>query len=481
MQRASKRWLLPSILGAIGCGSLTVGCGGEASTRDDDESVSEGNSNAAGGGALMPGVGTSPSAAASSSEGADEEGAEPDELVTDPPTDPPYPTVAIDENIEELGSRPFTPCDGLPREERSQDFFENPFGVAPADVARLCGGAIPMESIHMGVCLPAPPKGESCEQAYTSEWVAGTYECGYQNIASFVCGPIPVEPMNDRCIGGECCYVMSGGCPIGRPFIVADAARQAELASRKDWLAPASPDVSRLDAATRRALADAYGKDALAEHASVAAFARFVLECLALGAPVHIVSEAQRALADEIEHARLSFALASAYGGQELGPTPLDVRGALGSVELEDSVRRTIREGCIAETVAAALVHAAASAAKDAFVASALAKVAEDERRHAVLAWRFVRWALEQGDAALFSVVAEEFQSARERVGFGAVTDFDGDARALHAHGYLSVEERHRVALETLEHVVLPCASTLQAPPAAQSRARAPHGDALPA
>jgi hypothetical protein len=41
------------------------------------------------------------------------------------------------------------------------------------------------------------------------------------------------------------------------------------------------------------------------------------------------VQGAQRACADEIEHARIAFGLASAYADRPMGPGGLDVRGAL--------------------------------------------------------------------------------------------------------------------------------------------------------
>jgi hypothetical protein len=74
------------------------------------------------------------------------------------------------------------------------------------------------------------------------------------------------------------------------------------------------------------------------------------LELLALGAPAELVEKAHVAALDEIEHARICFALASAYGGERYGPGPLDaVTGGFASgVELEphgrlaNSTRRTL-------------------------------------------------------------------------------------------------------------------------------------------
>jgi len=55
------------------------------------------------------------------------------------------------------------------------------------------------------------------------------------------------------------------------------------------------------------------------EHASIAAFARFSLQLLSLGAPAGLIDDCTRALGDETAHARLCFQLASAYAGRAIG------------------------------------------------------------------------------------------------------------------------------------------------------------------
>jgi hypothetical protein len=186
---------------------------------------------------------------------------------------------------------------------------------------------------------------------------------------------------------------------------------------------------------------------------------------LALGAPAELVSEAQAALADEIVHAQLSFGLASAYAGAAVGPGALDVSDALISApDVRDSLRRAIREGCIAETVSASLLRSASQAAEDPAVKAVLERVASDERRHAVLAWRFVRWLVTREGQSLAELAAQEFAQAARHVGFGALTELPGDERALRAHGYLSLEERRAIALQTLHQVVEPCGRALARP-----------------
>jgi hypothetical protein len=255
---------------------------------------------------------------------------------------------------------------------------------------------------------------------------------------------------------------MAGSCLVGRPLIIGSSARLAPLGECREWTGHVAPDMTGLDAATRRALADAYAADGLAEHASVASFARFVLHCLALGAPAAIVEGAQRAMADEIEHARLSFGLASAYAGRHVAPGALDVRGALDdSVDLAQIATSVAREGCVAETVSALLLAAAADAAEDGAVRAVLARVAQEEDAHALVGWRFVRWALEAGDDRVRRALEDVFAHAEQYVGFGARTELPGKPAAMRAHGYLPVDERRGVAMDALRRVVMPAAQAL--------------------
>ncbi|MDB4928218.1 MAG: hypothetical protein JWM10_702, partial [Myxococcaceae bacterium] len=85
---------------------------------------------------------------------------------------------------------------------------------------------------------------------------------------------------------GQCCYVfVEGGC-CGRPLEIDGRARTAALVATRAWEGErAAPDGRGTDAVTRQGLADAWRRDALMEHASVASFARFTLQLMALGAP----------------------------------------------------------------------------------------------------------------------------------------------------------------------------------------------------
>ena len=266
-----------------------------------------------------------------------------------------------------------------------------------------------------------------------------------------VCGPEAAEV--DRC-----CYTIEPimGCVTpGRPFTVQGGARIASLHPGAGWAeAPAATD---LPPATRQALADGWTRMALGEHASIASFARVVLGLLAHGAPAELVAGSTRAQSDEILHASRCFSLASRYAGTTLKPGPIDVAGALALPDLAALVVDTFREGCINETIAAAQAAAARDLATDPQVRKALERIAEDEQRHAALAWRTLRWALER-DPQLRGLVAEGlvWRAPASR------PDPEGaDPALLRAHGLLDATQLAQVARITWREIIEPAARAL--------------------
>jgi hypothetical protein len=210
----------------------------------------------------------------------------------------------------------------------------------------------------------------------------------------------------------------------------------------------------------RAALADYFSRAALLEHASVAAFARFALELLHFGAPLELVSGAHRAMGEELEHARLCFALASRYGGKAVGPGALDVSGCLDHLSLADAVRSAVREGCVGETVAAVQAAEAFEHARDGEVKAALERIRRDEWEHAQLSFRFVRWALEI-DPTLAGAVLEELRASAPAVRRDQdVTDVD---RRRAEHGLLPDAHLAAIAARVHTEIVSPLLSDLVA------------------
>ena len=263
---------------------------------------------------------------------------------------------------------------------------------------------------------------------------------------------------------GQCCAVLTGTehCCDGRPFFVEGHARTAACRPGGEWAAELAPAIDDLSPAERDALAQAWSEDGLMEHASVASFARFALQLMAIGAPPDLLVDTQQAIRDEVEHARLCFGLASAYAGQPIGPGPLAVDGALaGQTDLVAAVVATVREGCIGETIAAVHAELAAARATDPAVRAVLEQIAEDEARHAELAWRFVAWALAEGGAEVRRAVAEAFAGD-----VPALPDRPPpmDVARWHAHGRLTETEHADVVVRTCRRIIQPLAAQLIAP-----------------
>ncbi len=261
--------------------------------------------------------------------------------------------------------------------------------------------------------------------------------------------------------GGSCCYWDCTSCICGRPLTIAGAARSAATSERGDWQADFGVIASTAHAA---ALAAAWRADALDEHASVASFQRFGLELLACGAPPELVAAASHATIDEIAHARLCFGIAMLLDGRSVGPGALDCTGLQIRGDLAVAAVAAVREGCVGETLAAAQVGAAARLVQNAKVAEALARIAEDEARHAELAWQFVAWACEEGGETVRAAVAAAFAEA-----LAAQPSVDAREAELRgvpdairaAWGRLPQGEARRLSRAVLAEVVAPCAARL--------------------
>jgi len=205
-----------------------------------------------------------------------------------------------------------------------------------------------------------------------------------------------------------CCYDWFVPCPGGRAFRDATGTPAvARVVLRTDWVAPREllADVVA-DVPNRTELAAHWAREAAFEHASVASFAQLTLDLLAVGAPPDLLEASQRACLDEIAHARITYALASSYGGAPVGPAPLEARpGACRS--LADLARTTFVDACVGESVAAAELSERARRESDPALRAALETMAADEERHADLAWRIVAWALRSGDPAVAAALAD--------------------------------------------------------------------------
>src|SRR5690606_7237237 len=161
----------------------------------------------------------------------------------------------------------------------------------PRPPVEACTAELPPDRDFEFFCVELP-EGESCEdwvQAFEptpeldeliSACVGDSGEwCQVLNVDTIGCGPLPD-------FGDQCCswfIVRSNPCaPEGRPFVVDGGERLAGLVERHDWIGlPSSLEPSP----HHDAIAAVWLEQALAEHASIASFSRFILQLMACGAP----------------------------------------------------------------------------------------------------------------------------------------------------------------------------------------------------
>jgi len=290
--------------------------------------------------------------------------------------------------------------------------------------------------------------------------------CGW--IVDEVCGPFEAE--------SDCCYVAHTEILCeGRPLTVHGAARTASLRAGSDWIG-ALPQLE-LGPALRQAAAQVWRRVALAEHASVASFARFSLELCALGAPPDLLLDAAAAQADEVRHARFALAVLAALTGQAQAPGPLDLDGVAPRTTPLQVLRATLLEGCVNETLAAAEVAEAARRCPDPELSARLHAVAQDESRHAALAWRTVRWLL-QVHPQLRDPARQVIRDALARAATPATaahTDPPAAELDWARAGLLPPSERAPLAHRVLHQVVRPLADQVieGEPPSDPARTRA--------
>jgi hypothetical protein len=298
--------------------------------------------------------------------------------------------------------------------------------------------------------------GDTCPPLLEAPGVYGWCTSELETIVAWQAGPVPGP--------GDCCYeveINQEFCgKVGRPLRIDDAPRCADpRPGDETW---AGVDVGAgfhgLTERARAALADAWLRDAFFEHASVAAFSHAALELLAVGAPPELLRDTHQAAMDEVHHAELCFALARRFGGEPTGvgafadAKRIEVRGDLVHVAV-----LTFLEGCVGETLGAAIAREQHERATDSGVRGALDVIARDEARHAELAWRTVAWALEVGGSEVRAALV------------AALADADRYAPTLRAaldtsverFGRLTAESAAAVRTRALREVVWPCAAAL--------------------
>ena len=137
------------------------------------------------------------------------------------------------------------------------------------------------------------------------------------------------------------------------------------------------------------ALGQFFASAAHLEAASILAFLRLSDELALHGADAALRDAALASAADEVLHTDATTRLAQRFGATPPRPVVSDAPPrSLFDLALDNAV-----EGCTRETYGALVAHHQALHAGDEQVRAALARIAEDETRHAELSWDIERWA----------------------------------------------------------------------------------------
>lgn len=163
------------------------------------------------------------------------------------------------------------------------------------------------------------------------------------------------------------------------------------------------------------------------ERASIHAFEDLALDLVRFGAPAHLVRGALRAARDEQRHAALVDELASSRGAS---PPPVIREPPRAHGSLVELARDNAAEGGVRETYGALLASIQATSALDGDVREAMAVIARDEARHALLSAAIGDWLRPLVDAGEITAAREHAARALSRAVIHEPID-EADARRL--------------------------------------------------
>lgn len=261
---------------------------------------------------------------------------------------------------------------------------------------------------------------------------------------------------------------------MGRPLVGDEGQAQvATVASGAAWsmggvsASEVEALAQHLSPEARAWLATRWLQDGLAEHASVASFARVSLELMALGAPPELLAAVHGAALDEIDHAQRCFALASAYAQRPLGAGALQSPGPR-PMSFESLACETFLEACVGESAATLQAMRQRRNAAHPRVIETLTRIIDDEAKHAAIAWKTVSWAIQMGGASVKSALRQAAQEARaelEDAGRASASDevLLLSAAQLAAHGRLSPAAERQSLVDAWDDIILPTLSDLLA------------------
>ncbi|GEM_PF-1175313 len=191
------------------------------------------------------------------------------------------------------------------------------------------------------------------------------------------------------------------------------------------------------------------GRMAAAEAGSVNSFRQFMRELRSHGAPLELVERTKSALRDEVRHTRLMKELAEEWGGapRAIAMKPLEKRSLL-ALALENAT-----EGCTNEMFAALVALYQSKNASDEKIAQSMKVIAEDEMRHAQLAWDVHAWCMTQLNAEKAALVEARLCASLEALAKApGLQQLPEEERKI--LGLPEISVLPRMAAEVAEHLI---------------------------
>lgn len=200
-----------------------------------------------------------------------------------------------------------------------------------------------------------------------------------------------------------------------------------------------------------------------AEYSSAAITQHLVLWLIKLGAPPQLVSDGLRIVQDELDHASLSHAVATAAGTTDrpaLAQERLGLRRTEGRPLVADVALQGVEVFCLGETVAVPLFVAMREHCTVPSARTALDRIVRDEVRHRDFGWNLLDWLVDAGGDAMQALVAEHLPAmlGRVRENYGqpvavgeAKPGADDDAEQRAAWGLLPIQRYAEILTRCIE------------------------------
>ena len=249
--------------------------------------------------------------------------------------------------------------------------------------------------------------------------------------------------------GGPLCEDVPPAPTEGRPLIFNGVAQAASISLGTAWSKGPLAEARQLTLEQRQILCEFWLRTAQMEHASVASFHQFALDLMRFGASPELLMRTNKAITDEISHAKAAFAITEGFLGQSVSPGEFHMQ-IQPAKDLPDFAKSVALEGAINETIAVVLATLQRERCTDKAIKKFLADVIREEAQHAELAWDTLRWLVKKGGDdvvdSLLSLTRKEFVPD--------VSSFP--VIGIPSHGLPSQTVTFSVLKHAYQHIVIP-------------------------